>query len=220
MADAWCAAFLWHKIVDAPQAITQDVFLALQDPDDNTVPKATHNEIVRLRQQYRFLHWHLAFPDIFTVPAGGAGVDEQTGWAGGFSCVVGNPPWERVKIQGKEFFATHGREDIVSAKTAAIRRKMIQALANEGSPLYDDYVDALRTSDGISHVLHDSGRYPLTGQGDINTYSVFAETFRLIVGADGAAGILTPTGLATDNTTSPFFGTWPSVGCCRNSTTS
>ena len=76
VADAWCAAFLWHKTLDAPQAVTQDVFLALQDPDDDTVPQATHDEIVRLREQYRFLHWHLAFPDIFAVPAGGAGVDD------------------------------------------------------------------------------------------------------------------------------------------------
>ena len=204
-ADAWCAAFLWRKIPDAPRAVTQDVFLALQDPDDESVPEETLAEIARLREQYRFFHWHLEFPEIFAVPPGGVGVDEQTGWAGGFSCVIGNPPWERVKIQDKEFFEAHGRDDIVKAKTAAIRRKMIQKLADEGSPLYDAYVEALRTSDGISHVLHDSGRYPLTGQGDINTYSVFAETIRAIVGPDGAAGVITPTGLATDKTTAPFF---------------
>lgn len=205
VADGWCAAFLWHKAAGAPQAITQDVFLALQDPDDQTVPPATHDEIVRLREQYRFLHWHLAFPEIFIVPADGVGVDPQTGWTGGFSCVVGNPPWERVKIQDKEFFEANGRDDIVKAKTAAIRRTMIQGLADEGSPLHAKYLDELRTSDGTSHMLHNSHRYPLTGQGDINTYSVFAETFRAIVGPDGAAGIITPTGLATDKTTAPFF---------------
>lgn len=207
VADAWCAAFLWHKTLDAPQAVTQDVFLALQDPDDDSVPAATRAEITRLRTQYRFLHWHLAFPEIFTVPAGGAGVDEQTGWAGGFSCVVGNPPWERVKIQDKEFFEAHGRDDIVKAKTAAIRRAMIDKLAGsvDDAPLHAAYLDALRTSDGISHVLHNSGRYPLTGQGDINTYSVFAETIRAIIGPEGAAGVITPTGLATDKTTAPFF---------------
>ena len=53
-------------------------------------------------------------------------------------------------------------------------------------------------------LLH-SGRYPLTGQGDVNTYSVFAETFRMVNAPAGAAGIITPTGLATDKTTAPFF---------------
>ena len=82
---------------------------------------------------------------------------------------------------------------------------MIQALADEDSPLHDAYMDELRTSDGISHMLRNSGRYPLTGQGDINTYSVFTETVRMIVGPEGAAGVITPTGLATDKTTAPFF---------------
>jgi len=206
-ADAWCAAFLWHKKLDAPKAVTQDVFLALQDPADDTVPATTRAEIARLREQYLFLHWHLAFPEIFTVPAGGVGVDEQTGWAGGFSCVVGNPPWERVKMQDKEFFEAYGRDDIVKARTAAIRRRMIEELAGsiEGASLHAAYLNAMRASDGIGKVLRESGRYPLTGQGDINTYSVFAETFRAIVGPQGAAGVITPTGLATDKTTAPLF---------------
>ena len=67
------------------------------------------------------------------------------------------------------------------------------------------YRAALRTSDGASHFLLHSGRYPLTGQGDVNTYSVFAETFRTIAAQAGTAGIITPTGLATDKTTAPFF---------------
>ena len=40
----------------------------------------------------------------------------------------------------------------------------------------------------------------------MNTYSVFAETFRTVIAADGSAGIVTPTGLVTDKTTSVFFG--------------
>ena len=56
-----------------------------------------------------------------------------------------------------------------------------------------------------SHLLLSSGRYPLTGQGDVNTYSVFAETMRTVASPTGAAGIITPTGLATDKTTAPFF---------------
>ena len=90
VADAWCAAFLWHKIVDAPQAITQDVYLALQDPDDHAVPQATHGEIARLREQYRFLHWHLAFPDIFAVRGSGAGDDDDR--LGGRLLLCGGEP--------------------------------------------------------------------------------------------------------------------------------
>jgi hypothetical protein len=116
-----------------------------------------------------------------------------------------NPPWERLKIQDKEFFGNLGRTDIETAANAAIRKKIIENLTDTDPALYDAYRYALRQSDGTAHLLLKSGRYPLTGQGDVNTYSVFAETMRTITGPKGAAGIITPTGLATDKTTAPFF---------------
>jgi len=146
----------------------------------------------------------LEFPSIFTVLDDGS-ADAGTGWTGGFSCVVGNPPWERVKIQDKEFFGNAGRPDIEGAATGAIRKKMIDKLAETDPDLHHAYLAALRQSDGTAHLLLKSGRYPFTGQGDVNTYSVFAETMRTVTNREGAAGIITPTGLATDKTTAPFF---------------
>jgi hypothetical protein len=180
------------------------VFLALQDPDDDNVPVSTRLEIARLREQYRFLHWHLAFPEIFAVPPGNVGVDEQNGWAGGFSCVVANPPWEMLQLEDKQFFDAHSRSDIADAKNAAARMKMIQALAGEAPGLATAYRKAQRDAAATTHFAR-GGRFPLTASGKINTYSVFAETIRAIVGPQGASGVITPTGLATDNTTAPFF---------------
>ncbi|MGH8880421.1 MAG: Eco57I restriction-modification methylase domain-containing protein, partial [Stackebrandtia sp.] len=205
-ADAWCAAFVQHKSARHGQGITHDTLQRLVDNPD-IVPSSVISAVRALARQYRFFHWHLEFPGIFTVPESGtADIDPTTGWQGGFSCVVGNPPWERVKIQDKEFFTAVGRTDIADSKTAAIRARMINALGEEDPPsLHNAYRAALRKSDGTSHLLLRSGRYPLTGHGDVNTYSVFAETFRTITAPTGAAGILTPTGLATDKTTAPFF---------------
>ncbi|MGD9525255.1 MAG: DNA methyltransferase [Dehalococcoidia bacterium] len=205
-ADAWCAAFVQVKAEDAGPGITQDTLRRLAD-GPGSVPERVRATVAELARDYRFFHWHLEFPTIFTVPDPGADdVDEATGRQGGFSCVIGNPPWERVKIQDKEYFAAKGRDDIAAAKTAAIRGRMIDALAEADPELYGDYLATLRRSEGVTHLLRDSGRYPLTGQGDVNTYSVFAETFRTLLAPLGAAGIITPTGLATDKTTAPFFG--------------
>lgn len=205
-ADTWCAAFVQHKSAQHGQGITHDTLRRLVD-DPDTVPSTRITAVRDLARQYRFFHWHLEFPGIFTVPEPAtADLNPTTGWQGGFSCVVSNPPWERVKIQDKEFFTSLGRTDIANAKTAAIRARMINALVEEDPPsLHDAYRAALRESDGTSHLLLRSGRYPLTGQGDVNTYSVFAETLRTITAPTGAAGIITPTGLATDKTTAPFF---------------
>ncbi len=201
-ADAWCAAFVQPKTEDSGQGITHDTLRRLTE-DPGSVPHSVTAQINALARQYRFFHWHLEFPGIFTVPASGG--DTAAGWNGGFSCVLGNPPWERVKIQDKEFFGNHGRNDIENAATAAIRKIMIEELTDSNPILYQQYRDTVRQSDGTAHLLLKSGRYPLTGQGDVNTYSVFAETLRTVVGPTGTVGVITPTGLATDKTTAPFF---------------
>ena len=55
-------------------------------------------EVERLREQFHFFHWHLAFPDVFRVPYKDEDPDdEQTGWSGGFNVVLGNPPWVHRK---------------------------------------------------------------------------------------------------------------------------
>jgi hypothetical protein len=205
VADAWCAAFVQPKTgaKTSGQGITHATVRALSEAPES-VPDTIVTQVNASARQYRFFHWHLEFLGIFTVPDDGS-ADAGTGWTGGFSCVVGNPPWERVKIQDKEFFGNAGRPDIEGAATAAIRKKMIDKLAETDPDLHHAYLATLRQSDGTAHLLLKSGRYPFTGQGDVNTYSVFAETMRTVTNPEGAAGIITPTGLATDKTTAPFF---------------
>ncbi|MET7863698.1 Eco57I restriction-modification methylase domain-containing protein [Micromonospora taraxaci] len=206
VADAWCAAFVWKKTKDAPSAVTHRVFRALEDPKASAASQATHDEIARLRGQYRFFHWHLEFPEVFDVPEYGSGIDPATGWAGGFDCVLGNPPWERIKLQEQEFFAQRD-EAIATAANAAARKKLIAALKDDEDrrSLYEEFEAAKRKAEGESHFLRNGGRYPLTGRGDINTYSVFSETDRILTGARGRMGVIVPTGIATDATTQFFF---------------
>ncbi|MGW1491636.1 Eco57I restriction-modification methylase domain-containing protein [Streptomyces sp. NPDC002402] len=107
IADAWCAAFMWEKTEAAPSPVTQRVFRSLQSPGSEGALAETHREIDRLGHEYRFFHWHLEFPDVFTVPdnLSEPGVDPVTGWAGGFSCVLGNPPWDKVDFEDKKYFS-------------------------------------------------------------------------------------------------------------------
>lgn len=204
-ADTWCAAFVQPKTLGDGIGITHDTLRCIVE-NPTATPKPVEDLVKEAAERYRFFHWHLEFPGIFSVPDDlDADVDPATGWRGGFTCVLGNVPWERIKIQDKEWFAANGRDDVANAKTAAIRARMIDDLADEDPELHGRYRRALRTSDGAAHLLLRAGRYPLTGQGDVNTYSVFAETMRAVVAPRGAAGIVTPTGLATDKTTAPFF---------------
>ncbi|KAB1980811.1 Eco57I restriction-modification methylase domain-containing protein [Streptomyces triticiradicis] len=206
VADAWCAAFVWLKTPEAPRPVTYAIFKALEDPSGQGVAEKTKVEIERLREQFSFFHWHLEFPEVFSVPEDGRGVSPTTGWAGGFDCVVGNPPWERIKLQEQEFFAQRDLA-IATAKNAAARKKLIAKLKEDlsGQELHAEFEAAKRKADSESHFLRNSGRYPLTGRGDINTYAVFSETDRMLMGSHGRMGVIVPTGIATDSTTQFYF---------------
>ncbi|MDO5500966.1 MAG: N-6 DNA methylase, partial [Propionibacteriaceae bacterium] len=200
-ADAWCAAFVWPMTAETEaSAPTSAVVEALGSDTSGLGLDATRHVVAELAQQYRFFHWHLEFPEVFL----GSGPDGTEGWSGGFTLMIGNPPWERVKLQEQEFFAARDPE-IAAAPNAAVRRRKIKALEVEDPTLYAAYVDALRESNGISAFLRLSGRYPLNGRGDVNTYAVFTELFRSLTGPDGRSGVIAPTGIATDATTQFFF---------------
>ena len=189
IADTWCAAFVWPKRADAPAPITTDTIRRLEE-DAEALHADQRKELDRLTHRYQFFHWQLAFPEAFAQ--------------GGFDCVLGNPPWERVKLQEKEWFAERSPE-IANAPNAAARKRLIAALTREDPELHRRFVAASRKAEGESHLLRSSGRYPLCGRGDINVYTVFAEGMRTVLNETGRVGAVLPTGIATDDTTKLFF---------------
>ena len=201
-ADAWCAAFVAPKTADSPAITDRTVRILSGEPgsvDDGVVEEINH-----LAEEYQFLHLHLAFPDIFTVPEDSAeATNEKCGWSGGFTCVLGNPPWRRLKLQEQKWFETRN-QDIANTTKKSEREEAITELIKLDPILYSQYRNALRDTEAQSQLLR-SGRFILTGKGDINTYPVFAELMRDAIALDGRAGIICPTGIATDTTWSDFF---------------
>jgi hypothetical protein len=125
---------------------------------------------------------------------------------GGFDCVIGNPPWERMKLQEREFFDNVNPE-IAAAVDAATRRKMIKELEREHPEVHERYVAAKVRAERQLTSVRDSDTYPLTGKGDLNTYSLFTELASQIVSPSGRVGLLVPSGIATDHTNRHFFST-------------
>lgn len=198
VADAWCATFVWLKTKDAPQTMTEAALKAL-DSGVGVAPE-THDEIERIAKEYEFFHWHLEFPDVFHVPEGGGGsveVDDQAGWSGGFNCVLGNPPWEKVELKEQEFFSQRDAK-IATASNASLRKNLIANLSERDSELANEFRFAKRESLGESHFLRSSGRFPLGGRGNINTYTVFCELSLSVTSLDGTIALILPTGVATD----------------------
>lgn len=203
VADAWCAAFVIEKNTSHPPLTHADLHRWQSDQVDRTEFDSVASEVADLSARYRFFHWHLEFPLIFQVSAGGQ-EENHLGWQGGFACVLGNPPWERIKLQEQEFFASRSPE-IANAPNAAARKKLIRELEELQPTLLAEFTAARRQADGESQFIRGSGRYPLCGRGDVNTYAVFAETDRALLGSGGRLGVILPAGIATDATTQHFF---------------
>lgn len=214
LADLWCAAFVWRKTKGFDYPITERIFRRVEKNPHDVTPWM-YEEVRRLACQYQFLHWHLTFPAVFSPPAKGERPEnELTGLCGGFDVVLGNPPWERIKLQEQEWFAAHGRADIAGARTASIRGRMIQELATSDTTLHRAFLEDRRKAEGESHLARHSsgdeeagrwGMFPLCGRGDLNTYSLFTELNRNIINPTGRVGCIVPSGIATDDTTKVFF---------------
>ena len=151
----------------------------------------------RLVDEECFLNWQAAFPGVWTNW-------QSATPAGGFDAVIGNPPWDRMKLQQVEWFATRRRE-IALAPRAADRKRMIAALERAGDPLAQDYALASERAVMATRTARRSGAYPLLSGGDVNLYSLFVERAMTLVKPDGMVGLLTPSGIASDKTAARFF---------------
>jgi hypothetical protein len=188
--NLWTAAF-FMPLTDEKMQLFPTTTALTQLLRGNKVTEKMVKAANQLAEEKRFFHWGLEFPEVF----------EQ----GGFDCVLGNPPWERIKLQEKEFFASRNTE-IANAKNKAVRTRLINQLSRTNPELLQAFEDAKYFADAQSKFIRESNRFLLTNKGDINTYAVFAETTRNLISPQGRVGIIVPTGIATDDTTKDFFG--------------
>lgn len=163
----------------------------------------------------RFLNWQIAFPGVWDNWA-------SKGREGGFDAVVGNPPWDRIKLQQVEWFEAR-RPEIAAQTRAADRKEMVENLIESGDPLAGEYLQAeRRANDTLRMARFSSGKatkdpetgkkiparsdhYPLLSSGDINLYSLFVERAHALIKPDGLVGLLVPIGIGADKTSADYI---------------
>ncbi|MGH7035556.1 MAG: Eco57I restriction-modification methylase domain-containing protein [Stellaceae bacterium] len=150
-----------------------------------------------LTEEQRFLHWEVAFPGVWTDW-------ESREPSGGFDAVIGNPPWDRMKLQEVEWFATR-RRDIAMLGKAADRKKAIAELEKKNDPIWDHFRLAASRAEAAARVARETGQYPLLARGDIDLYALFVERSTRLLKPTGICGLLVPSGIASDLNTSVFF---------------
>jgi len=194
----WTAANVWTAAFFVPLAKYDDLNVPTYSPfmdyllhgKDRPQMSGAANA---LSVERHFFHWRLEFPNVFD-------------W-GGFDVVLGNPPWDRIKLQEEEHWAD---DDYISgAPNKAQRARRIEEYRTSKDPkrvarvLRFDL--AKHAAEATSKFARESSRFPLGAVGDINTYALFAELSTTVINSRGRAGIVIPTGIATDDTYQDFF---------------
>ena len=155
------------------------------------------DEARQLFDNERFFNWQVAFPGVWSEW-------ESAGLNGGFDAVIGNPPWDRMRVEPVEWFAVRRRE-IALAQRAADRKRMVAALRTRGDPLAAEFDNAIDRAEAAARVARTCGDYPLLAFGELNLYALFVERAMALVKTDGMVGLLTPSGIASDKTAARFF---------------
>jgi len=211
--NLWTAAFFEPLTPQTAPYIPTTQTLA----DYERNPRAVGADIIGaangLAAEAGFFHWELEFPQAFdqanapSAKARRAKDDISSPFGdGGFDVVLGNPPWEQIELKEEEHWVDV--QVIANAQNKAARDKLIREwrLGNETQRVRIAGFDAAKyRPEAESRFVRSSNRYLLTATGRANTYALFTEHVRSLLSARGRAGIIVPTGIATDDTTKAFF---------------
>lgn len=124
------------------------------------------------------LHFPIAFPQVFLRSRSG------------FDAVLGNPPWEKLKLEEHAFWARHS-----PGLRGLGRREMgmqLNALRRNRQDLVELYEEERASTDALRAVIA-SGPFPGIGTGDPDLYKAFCWRFwNLISNTGGRLGVVLP----------------------------
>ncbi len=189
LADVWTSAFFIEKTEIDLEFYPTNV--TLENLRENQSVKAELIEnVLKIADHYNFFHYHLEFPEVFEK--------------GGFDCLLGNPPWEKINFEDEEFFISRCPE-IALARNKSERKILMTELPSNNPILYKEYLSAKRWNDSLSVFFRESGAYPYTGVSRVNLYSIFAEQYEGLINSDGSTGNVLPTGIILDNNNKDLY---------------
>ena len=191
--DAWTSLWFWplDQIETAPSP-TQWL----------TPSPETQSVIDNIRSKLRFFHWELEFSDVFLNSE-----------SPGFDAVLGNPPWEIMKPNSKEFFSrydslynSYAKQNALEAqKNIFSKDKETELKWLNYNGFFRDFSHYMRNMASPSHTAPSTEKPPLLhipfqyqGSGDPNTYKMFVELGYHLLKPGGQLGMIVPSSLHTD----------------------
>jgi type I restriction-modification system DNA methylase subunit len=185
-ADLYVAAFLLPKTGGAPSGTTSRTVPTTEELWTALGKREIPANMMGAREaacRAHAFHWPLEFPDVMAK--------------GGFDIVLGNPPWDTMSPDYKEFFSVYD-PNVRHLSPAEQKTAYEQLLSNPLiSARWEQHCTDLYAA---VHFIKSSGRYRLfapgnLGKGDFNVYRMFVETALAATRPNGVAAQFVPEGL-------------------------
>ena len=181
IADAWCAAFVQPRPADRDPAecITTDTLRGLETDPEALAPAPSATKSNGLPAT--------------TSSSTGTSPSPKSSTTAASTASSGTHPWERVKLQEKEWFAQRSTE-IADAPNADARKRMIRSKLEDDDPeLHQAYLEDLATFRRVEPLdARHRSPFPFAARGDINSYAVFAEAMRNLLNESGRERLRAP----------------------------
>jgi hypothetical protein len=158
--------------------IGRERFVFMNDVDAIT-KAAGGTEAQEALSSLRPAHMPVLFPEVFLRSNGG------------FDVLVGNPPWEKLKVEEHQWWGL--RFPGLRSMPMAERTKRVTALRESRPDLEAKFLTDVETNAAARAVIA-SGPYPGIGSGDIDLYQAFAWRNWHCLRDRGALGLVLPRG--------------------------
>jgi hypothetical protein len=191
ICNLWMAPWFWPHDAGIEPPSTDELAAVARELWVNAAPQSERAAALlqvsdRVASSHRFFHWELEFPEVFE--------------RGGFSAFVGNPPWETLGTESKEFFSNYDPTFRTYGKQEALRR----ACALRKTPAVDRAFRAYdRKQRQLSWFLRKSGVYTwFAGAGDLDIYRCFVERDFRALKANGVLAQVLPSSFYANSSAS------------------
>ncbi|MEW5807413.1 MAG: N-6 DNA methylase [Acidobacteriota bacterium] len=152
--------------------------------------RAWFDSFKNICQRERFFHWELEFPEIFFDSDGGR-----------FNAVLGNPPWDKIKPDKKEFYSRY--DILIRAYVGGDLDRRISELEKDRIGLNVEFADYKKKVKTVAACLKNGGDYNFqdwevdgksTG-GDPDIFKFFVERAYQVTQEDGRVGFVVPSAI-------------------------
>ena len=165
-----------RKLTDDPE-IAQVNFETWNSSKKSYITNEAYTKAKKLLADLDVVHFPLSFPEVFA---------QEDGY---FDVVVGNPPWQKIKITGIGWLVRYFPG--LKSKPVEVQRREKERIFKENPDLYKKYITDRQRADYLRKVIL-SGNYPGIGKGDPDYFMAFAWRFMAILknkgGSSGGKG--------------------------------